>query len=155
MCVCGRTAGARCAECAPGTRVRAYELAVRDVLDSNDATRGFAWNKRVDGTRIRPDFVWRFARACVVLEVDERAHASYAPEAERRRERLIARALGRPVTLIRLRIAPSATVASVRAAAEAMLETIAARLADAHEPKPRAEPSLLGSRAALCPPLSK
>ena len=32
MCVCGRSASARCAECSPGTRVRAYELAVRDVV---------------------------------------------------------------------------------------------------------------------------
>jgi hypothetical protein len=131
MCVCGRSAGARCGECAPGTRVRAYELAVRDVLESNEATRGFAWNKRVEGPRVRPDFVWRFACACVVLEVDERAHASYAPEDERARERLIARALGRRTTLFRLLVAPNATVRSVRAAAEAMLGPIEDALADA------------------------
>ena len=115
--------------------MRAYELAVRDVLESNETTRGFAWNKRIEGTRLRPDFIWRFACACVVLEVDERAHASYAPEDERDRERRIARALGRRVTRFRLRIAPNATVESVRAATEAMLDTIACRIADAQEPR--------------------
>lgn len=138
MCVCGRSACSRCAECSPGTRVRAYELAVRDVLDSSDSTRGFAWNKRIEGTRIRPDFLWRFATACVVLEVDERAHASYLPEAERARERHIARALGRRVFFFRLSVAPRASVASVRSAAEAMLDTIACRIADAEEPLRRA-----------------
>ena len=134
MCVCGRSACARCAECSPGTRVRAYELAVRDVLESCDATSGFVWNRRIEGTRIRPDFLWRLPSACVVLEVDERAHASYPPEEERERERAIARALGRRVFFFRLRVAPRASVASVRAAAEAMLDTIACRIADAEEP---------------------
>jgi hypothetical protein len=134
MCVCGRSTRARCAECAPGRRLRAYELAVRDVLESCDATSGFAWNKRIHGTRLRPDFAWVFASACVVLEVDERAHASYPPDEERARERRIAQTLGRRVFFFRLRIAPNAPVESVRSATEAMLDTISCRIADAQEP---------------------
>ena len=110
MCVCGRSTRARCAECDPGRRLRSYELAVRDVLESCDATGGFAWNKRIHGTRLRPDFAWVFSSGCVVLEVDERSHASYPPDEERARERRIAQTLGRRVFFFRLRIAPNAPV---------------------------------------------
>jgi hypothetical protein len=75
-CLCGRTRArhGRCTECArtPARRVKRYELAVRDVLESDESTRGFVWNQPVHGTRLRPDFAWYFQRACVLLEVDER-----------------------------------------------------------------------------------
>jgi very-short-patch-repair endonuclease len=129
-CVCGRTTAARCAECG-GRRPKVYEAAVRDVLERHEETRGFAWNRRVRGLRLRPDFVWVFERACVVLEVDEGEHAAYDAAREAARERAIAAALGRPVRYVRLRVKRGAPVAAVVEAAEALVPKLAARLAEA------------------------
>ena len=138
-CLCGRTLArnGRCAECpnvGAGRRgVKRYELAVRGVLESDESTRGFVWNQPVHGTRLRPDFAWYFQSACVVLEVDEREHASYDAGAERRREVEIGRAMGRPVCVIRVRVGRSATVAAVVRAVDALIPTLACRIADAQE----------------------
>ena len=136
-CLCGRTRArhGRCTECArtPARRVKRYELAVRDVLESDESTRGFVWNQPVHGTRLRPDFAWYFQRACVLLEVDEREHASYDAAAEEQRELELGRAIGRPMCLVRVSIGTSATVESVARAVEALLPTLACRIADAQE----------------------
>ena len=127
-CVCGRTTRARCAECGPGRR-RVYETAVRDALEQREETRGFAWNARVAGTRLRPDFLWVFPSACVALEVDEACHAGYSPAAERAREGRIRAALGRPLALVRLRIPRGAPVG----VDPSLLDELAAHIAAAAE----------------------
>ena len=132
-CVCGNATRARCAECADGVRARKSELAVRDVLAAHDATTGFVWNARARGTAYRPDFLWAFPDACVMLEVDEDAHRAYDPDAERAREAAIRAALGRPVRVVRLLLPRAVTVDAVTRAAERLVPTLACRIAEAQE----------------------
>jgi hypothetical protein len=107
-----------------------YETAVRDALEARDGTRGFAWNARVAGTRLRPDFLWLFPAACVVLEVDEGCHAGYPPAAERAREDRLRAALGRPVCLVRLRLPRGAPVGVPEPLLASLAERIAAARAE-------------------------
>jgi hypothetical protein len=132
-CVCGNATRARCAECAVGVRARKSELAVRDVLAAHEATAGFAWNARARGTAYRPDFLWVFPDACVLLEVDENAHRAYDPAAERAREDTIRAALGRPVRVVRLLLPRAITADAVARAAERLIPTLACRIAEAQE----------------------
>jgi hypothetical protein len=134
MCVCGRAVRARCAECS-GSRRRELELAVRDVLEQHEETRGFAWNARAGNTAYRPDFLWTFPEACVMLEVDENAHRAYDKEAERVRERAVAEALGRPVRVFRLLLPRLATRECAARSASALVPTLACRIAEAQDRK--------------------
>lgn len=132
-CVCGNATRARCAECTDGGRTRARELAVRDVLASHEATAGFVWNARARGTTYRPDFLWVFPDACVMLEVDEGAHSGYDEGDERTREREICAALGRPVRVVRMLLPRAITPQEVARAAERLVPTLACRIAEAQE----------------------
>ena len=132
-CVCGNATRARCAECTDGVRTRARELAVRDVLAAHDSTAGFVWNARARGTAYRPDFLWVFPDACVMLEVDEGAHSGYDEDAERARERAICAALGRPVRVVRMLLPRAITASEVARAAERLVPTLACRIAEAQE----------------------
>ena len=137
MCVCGHATRARCAECrecaAGSVRRRECELAVRDVLTAHESTTGFVWNAKLRGTRYRPDFLWTFPDACVLLEVDEDGHRGYDTDAERAREREICARLGRPVRIIRMQLPRGATHETVTRAAELLVPTLATRIADAQE----------------------
>ena len=106
---------------------------MRDVLAAHDATAGFAWNARARGTAYRPDFLWVFPDACVMLEVDEGAHRAYDPAAERAREREICAALGRPVRVVRLLLPRAITPQEAARAAERLVPTLACRIAEAQE----------------------
>ena len=125
MCLCGRrTARRRCAECARNST--RHETAVRDALEADHRLRGFVWDARAAGrcTR-RPDFLWTFERSCVALEVDENEHASYDPADERARVEEIERALGRPVSWVRVRVAPGASRDDTEAAVVDAADVIA------------------------------
>ena len=106
---------------------------MRDVLAAHEATAGFAWNARASGTSYRPDFLWVFPDACVMLEVDEDAHRAYDPDAERAREATIRAALGRPVRVVRLLLPRAITADAVKHAAERLVPTLACRIAEAQE----------------------
>lgn len=145
MCLCGRRQTRRwCAEC--GRESARYETAVRDVLESDYRLAGFAWDTRalcpqnVTRTRTRtkadtnkvkarrPDFLWRFEGACVVLEVDENEHRDYDAEDEETRVAEVERALGRPVAWVRLRIARGASLDAVRERAAGQVVDVLAEL---------------------------
>ena len=141
MCLCGRRqTRRRCAEC--GRESARYETAVRDVLASDYRLAGFAWDTRAAGRQSvwreqsktttrgarsarRPDFLWTFDGACVVLEVDENEHRDYDPADEEARVREIERALGRRVAWVRLRIARGASLDAVRERVEESADIIA------------------------------
>lgn len=140
MCLCGRRqTRRRCAEC--GRESARYETAVRDVLASDYRLAGFAWDTRAasrqstrsktskqsDTTKCarRPDFLWTFDGACVVLEVDENEHRDYDAADEEARVDEIERALGRRVAWVRLRIARGAPIDAVRARVEESADIIA------------------------------
>lgn len=144
MCLCGRRqTRRRCAEC--GRESARYETAVRDALDSDYRLAGFAWdtralttgqslasaspNERKSERRAkarRPDFLWKFDGACVVLEVDENEHRDYDERDEEARVAEVERALGRPVAWVRLRIARGASLDAVRVrVAESVLDLLA------------------------------
>lgn len=149
MCLCGRRqTRRRCAEC--GRESARYETAVRDALDSDYRLAGFAWdtralttsqspasaslasaspNERKSERRAkarRPDFLWKFDGACVVLEVDENEHRDYDERDEEARVGEVERALGRPVAWVRLRIARGASLDAVRVrVAESVLDLLA------------------------------
>jgi hypothetical protein len=99
---------------------------VRDALEADHRLRGFVWDARAAGrcTR-RPDFLWTFERSCVALEVDENEHASYDPADERARVEEIERALGRPVSWVRVRVAPGASRDDTEAAVVDAADVIA------------------------------
>ena len=150
MCLCGRRqTRRRCAEC--GRESARYETAVRDALDSDYRLAGFAWDTRALTTTSpslaslasassksesassarrakarRPDFLWKFDGACVVLEVDENEHRDYDERDEEARVAEVERALGRPVAWVRLRIARGASLDAVRVrVAESVLDLLA------------------------------
>ena len=138
MCLCGRRqTRRRCAEC--GRESARYETAVRDALDSDYRLAGFAWDTRALTTTTspslasarrakarRPDFLWKFDGACVVLEVDENEHRDYDERDEEARVAEVERALGRPVAWVRLRIARGASLDAVRVrVAESVLDLLA------------------------------
>ncbi len=143
MCLCGRRqTRRRCAEC--GRESARYETAVRDVLASDYRLAGFAWDTRAASRQSkqskqsttskaskdnqcarRPDFLWMFDGACVVLEVDENEHRDYDAADEEARVDEIERALGRRVAWVRLRIARGAPIDAVRARVEESADIIA------------------------------
>jgi len=140
MCLCGRRqTRRRCAEC--GRESARYETAVRDVLASDYRLAGFAWDTRAASRQSkesktskkskdnqcarRPDFLWMFDGACVVLEVDENEHRDYDAADEEARVDEIERALGRRVAWVRLRIARGAPIDAVRARVEESVDIIA------------------------------
>jgi hypothetical protein len=137
MCLCGRRqTRRRCAEC--GRESARYETAVRDVLASDYRLAGFAWDTRAISRQSkqskqgkdnqctrRPDFLWMFDGACVVLEVDENEHRDYDAADEEARVDEIERALGRRVAWVRLRIARGAPIDAVRARVEESADIIA------------------------------
>ena len=109
---------------------------MRDVLASDYRLAGFAWDTRAASrqskqskasqpSKRRPDFLWMFDGACVVLEVDENEHRDYDAADEEARVDEIERALGRRVAWVRLRIARGAPIDAVRARVEESADIIA------------------------------
>ena len=135
--MCGRRrARRRCAECGAVGGAARHETAVRDALDSDYRLAGFAWDTRAKSKSKsaserrakarRPDFLWKFDGACVVLEVDENEHRDYDERDEEARVAEVERALGRPVAWVRLRIARGASLDAVRVrVADSVLDLLA------------------------------
>jgi hypothetical protein len=107
---------------------------VRDALESDYRLAGFAWDSRAltgpsarKSKARRPDFLWKFDGACVVLEVDENEHRDYDARDEEARVAEVERALGRPVSWVRLRVARGASLEAVR---ERVAESVADLIAE-------------------------
>lgn len=105
-CACGLTYNKHtCTVCSKVQgQVKTHEMHVKRALEEDAALDGFIHNKRISGTRISPDFLWRGHSHALVLEVDEHGHRGYDPHEEYKRMKDVSRALCGRVVFVRLHV---------------------------------------------------